>query len=96
MPEDNQEDEVTDYGSYFKKRVSTFEKPIVQQSPLQSIPISKNFTSRVVILIIVLLILIGAQVALILISEQSKMPPLPKGYKLVSPPGQPAHIEPIK
>ena len=101
MPNDNLEkntglEEGDDYSGYFNDpKPQKIEKPAVPMSPLQELPTTKQFTKTAMYLIIVLIILIAAQVFLML-KWNKKTSTIPDVYQLVSPPNQPAHIEPIK
>jgi hypothetical protein len=99
MPNNNspQIEDEADFSSYLKE-----EAPQASQqnqpppSPLQDIPASPKFTKRVVYLIIFFVILAMAQVFMLFVWKKNKPPEAPPGYRLVTPPNQPAHIEPIK
>ena len=66
------------------------------QSPLQEMQASPKFSKRVLYLIIFFAILAIAQIVMLVVWNQSTTTEIPKGYQMVTPPNQPAHIEPIK
>ena len=101
MPDKNSEkntavEEGDDYSGYFKKpEPSKPAKPAAPVSPLQELPTTKKFTKRAMYLLVVLIILVAAQV-LLMLSWNQETSTIPDGYRLVSPPNQPAYIEPVK
>jgi hypothetical protein len=90
-------DDEADFSSYLKEK-----PPIIvprsqpKPSPLQALPSNRKLSKRVYYLIILLLALAVAQAAMLFLWTRDSAPPIPNGYKLVAPPNQPAHIEPIK
>jgi hypothetical protein len=92
-----EQEDVADYSGYFKNGDSPAQNSeVVQSSPLQEIPYTPKFTKKAKILILVLVVLLGLQVYLMIAGQQIAQPSVPEGYRLVSPPNQPAHIERIK
>lgn len=87
---------VADYSQYFqpeKPKNKVKEAPV---SPLQDLPVIKKFTKRAIVLIVLLCALLALQVFLLLIWHKEEAPSVPEGYRLVTPPNQPAYIEPVK
>ena len=100
MPNNNNSEvgkEEADFSSYLNdETVETPQNKQSPQSPLQELPATPKFTKRVMYLIIFFVILAVAQVVMLVLWNKDKTPETPAGYRLVSPPNQPAYIEPIK
>jgi hypothetical protein len=96
------EDDVIDFSDYLKTEdskkftpPSAFDKPSAIQEGYTS-P-KKHFKLRSKSLLLILVILMAVQVVLLVMDQSSKkIPETPQGYRLVSPPNQPAYLEPIK
>ncbi len=82
------EDKVVDF-SKFPKRPTT---------PVSTAPVNQFWSiKKKVVYIVLFILLVAAQIAIFVWLNQSAKPAsLPDGYKLVSPPNQPAYLEKIK
>lgn len=92
----NTKEEGDDYSGYFKKPEPAQKKTAAPVSPLQELPANKKLTKRATYLFIILIVLIGAQIVLMLTWNQNTTSAVPEGYRLVTPPDQPAYLEPIQ
>lgn len=88
-------EEVADFSGYMKKPESV-SSGIQNTSPIQEYKRAITFTKRLKYLVLFLAILAVSQVVLIMLTQKPAASTLPEGYRLVTPQGQPAYIEPIK
>lgn len=93
----SQDEAVADYSGFFKKdqpqQKRAPQKPV---SPLQELPATKWVTKRTVTLLVIMLALLAVQAYLFFSWQEKTHTTIPDGYELVTPPNQPAYIQPIK
>lgn len=97
MPNKNspQIEDEADFSSYLNDSSPTTAEP-APVSAMQELASVHKYSKRVYYLVIFFVILAVAQAVMLVIWNQEKAPELPAGYQLVTPPNQPAKIEPIK
>lgn len=95
MPNNIQKNEGADFTSFGKKPQQS-NAPQAKVSPIQEYHKVVRLTKRAKVLIFILVLLAAAQAALLFVVKKQNNTTLPDGYRLVTPPNQPAYIEPIK
>lgn len=95
MDKNNQNEDVADFSAYLKKD-DPQDVSAEQVSPIQEYKKAVVFTKRVKYLVVILMLLIIAQVVVLFLTKKSSTVQVPAGYRLVTPPGQPAYIELVK
>ncbi len=83
-------DEVADFSGFFGNDKSTS-----SASPMSEVEKRPLLTKKAKIFIIVFILLVIAQVVTYLYFQKPPPPTIPAGYRVVTPEGQPSHIEPI-
>lgn len=95
MPTRKSSDEEADFSSFFNKQEELKTKT-ERTAALQELPTQKLVTKKIKTLLVIFLVLAIAQFVLYYITQKSKYPGIPEGYKIISTEGQPPKVVPVK